>query len=120
MTGLERLYLEEVYPHLRGERMLNHIVETILSTPDKDSNLYLLITGSLVYCENNALNHAATEISEEFFNILDIFNSNPKKTTLSLFPNNYFRVSELVVNLKNRKANRCTKYSHEHQVSSKE
>nr|CAD7430332.1 unnamed protein product [Timema monikensis] len=35
--------------------------KTTLSTPDRDSNLDLPITGSLVYCESSALDHVATK-----------------------------------------------------------
>nr|CAD7450061.1 unnamed protein product [Timema bartmani] len=42
-----------------GERKT--IVETTLSTPDRDSNLALTVIGSLVYCESSALDHVATE-----------------------------------------------------------
>nr|CAD7440345.1 unnamed protein product [Timema bartmani] len=40
-------------------RVENHFVNTILSTPDRDSNLVPLIIG--IYCESSALDHAATE-----------------------------------------------------------
>ncbi|CAG2062164.1 unnamed protein product [Timema podura] len=50
-TGLGRLNLEEVYPHLRGGIVENHLIKTILSTPDKDSNPYLPVIGNPVYYE---------------------------------------------------------------------
>nr|CAD7445793.1 unnamed protein product [Timema bartmani] len=58
--GLVRLYFLEVYLQLPGERMENHIGENTLSTPNRESNLYLPVIGSLVYCESSALEHAAT------------------------------------------------------------
>nr|CAD7585837.1 unnamed protein product [Timema genevievae] len=39
--------------------------KTNLSTPGRDSNLNLLVLGSLVYCESEALDHAATEVVKE-------------------------------------------------------
>nr|CAD7458011.1 unnamed protein product [Timema tahoe] len=39
----------------------NHSGKTTLSTPDRDSNLNLPVTGSLVYCESSALDHAVTK-----------------------------------------------------------
>nr|CAD7412048.1 unnamed protein product [Timema cristinae] len=52
---------EEVYQHSRGGRVKKHLGKTTLSTPDRDSNPDLPVTGSLVYCESDALDHAATE-----------------------------------------------------------
>nr|CAD7587043.1 unnamed protein product [Timema genevievae] len=52
---------EEVYSHLRGGRMGNNFGKTTLSTPDRDSNLNPPVIGSLVYCENSTLDHAATK-----------------------------------------------------------
>nr|CAD7257652.1 unnamed protein product [Timema shepardi] len=42
-------------------RAENNIVKATLITPYRDSNPYLLHTGSLVYCESYALDNAATE-----------------------------------------------------------
>nr|CAD7258904.1 unnamed protein product [Timema shepardi] len=39
-------------------------VKTTLSTPDQDSNLDLLVIGSLVYCVSNVLDHVTTEIGD--------------------------------------------------------
>ncbi|CAG2054683.1 unnamed protein product [Timema podura] len=61
-VGLGRSYLEELYPYLRGGKVENHYRKTILSTPDRDSNLAIPVFGSLVYCESRALDHAATEV----------------------------------------------------------
>nr|CAD7587697.1 unnamed protein product [Timema genevievae] len=47
-----------VYPHLR--RVENDFGKN-LRTPDQNSNLYLPVIGSLVYCECSALDHEATE-----------------------------------------------------------
>nr|CAD7395674.1 unnamed protein product [Timema poppensis] len=41
--------------------MKNHLGKITLGTPDRDSNLNLPVIGSLVYCESDALDHAATE-----------------------------------------------------------
>nr|CAD7425786.1 unnamed protein product [Timema monikensis] len=59
-TGNGVIRDEEVYSHLHGGRGENHFGKTTLSTSDLDSNPNLII-GSLVYCESNALDHAATE-----------------------------------------------------------
>nr|CAD7398258.1 unnamed protein product [Timema poppensis] len=52
---------KEVYSHLRGGRLENHLGKTTLNTPDRDLNLNLPIIGSLVYCESSALDHVDTE-----------------------------------------------------------
>nr|CAD7399801.1 unnamed protein product [Timema cristinae] len=41
------------------------VLETTLSTPDRDVNLDLLVTGSLVYCDSSALDPTATEAGME-------------------------------------------------------
>nr|CAD7461100.1 unnamed protein product [Timema tahoe] len=46
------------YKRDRGKPCLE---QTTLITPDRDSNLDLPVIGSLVYCESNALDHAAIE-----------------------------------------------------------
>ncbi|CAG2053764.1 unnamed protein product [Timema podura] len=38
--------------------------KTTLSTLDRDSNLYLPVISSLVYCESSGLDHAATEVGK--------------------------------------------------------
>nr|CAD7454913.1 unnamed protein product [Timema tahoe] len=58
---LGRLHLEEVYRHKLGRRVENHFGKTTLTSLDQDSNFNLPIIGSLVYCENSALYHAATK-----------------------------------------------------------
>nr|CAD7398713.1 unnamed protein product [Timema cristinae] len=45
--------------HTRG-RVENHFGKTILTTPERDLNLNLLIIGSLVYCEGNTLDYVTT------------------------------------------------------------
>nr|CAD7577310.1 unnamed protein product [Timema californicum] len=57
------LQKHEVYPHLRGGRVDNHLGEggRNFSKPDQDSNLDLSVIGSLVYCKSSALDHVATE-----------------------------------------------------------
>nr|CAD7570677.1 unnamed protein product [Timema californicum] len=42
--------------------MENHLVKTTLRIPYRDSNLELLVIGSLVYCESSALADVATEV----------------------------------------------------------
>nr|CAD7456889.1 unnamed protein product [Timema tahoe] len=59
--GLGRLYLEEVYLHLRGRRVDNYFGNITFNTLDRDSNLNLPVIGSRVYFESNALDHTATE-----------------------------------------------------------
>nr|CAD7256964.1 unnamed protein product [Timema shepardi] len=54
--------LEEVYLHLRGKRVGNHLEKTTLSTPNQYSYPDLQVMDSLGYCESDALDHVATEI----------------------------------------------------------
>nr|CAD7446816.1 unnamed protein product [Timema bartmani] len=56
------LNVEEVYLHLCGERVENHIGINTLSTPNWDSNLNLPVFGSPIYSESGALDHVATEM----------------------------------------------------------
>nr|CAD7424910.1 unnamed protein product [Timema monikensis] len=44
--GIWKVELEEVNPHLRGERMENHLGKTTPSSPDRDSNLGLPVLSS--------------------------------------------------------------------------
>nr|CAD7393192.1 unnamed protein product [Timema cristinae] len=48
---------EEVYPYLHRGRVENHLGKTTFSIPDQDSNLNLHVIGTLVYCENYALDY---------------------------------------------------------------
>nr|CAD7440936.1 unnamed protein product [Timema bartmani] len=48
--------------HLHGGRVENNLGKTNLSTPNQDSNLDLLINGSLLHFENDALDRAFTAI----------------------------------------------------------
>nr|CAD7445025.1 unnamed protein product [Timema bartmani] len=48
-------------PFLLAEAGECKIGKTTLSTPDQDSNLNLTVTSSLVYCENESLDHVSTE-----------------------------------------------------------
>nr|CAD7430328.1 unnamed protein product [Timema monikensis] len=43
--GIGKVELEEVNPHLRGGRVENHLGKTTPSSPDRDSNLDLLVLG---------------------------------------------------------------------------
>nr|CAD7256925.1 unnamed protein product [Timema shepardi] len=61
-TGLGRLYLEEIYPHVRGRGVENHFGKTTLSTLDRELSFDLTVIGSLVYCESSALDHASIEV----------------------------------------------------------
>nr|CAD7575247.1 unnamed protein product [Timema californicum] len=56
------LLLEKVSPHLRRRRVEINFRKNPLSTTDHDYNLDLPVIGSIVYCENNALDHAAKEV----------------------------------------------------------
>nr|CAD7402706.1 unnamed protein product [Timema cristinae] len=51
----------EIYLHLRGGRVENHLGKTTLSTSNRDSNFILSVIGGIVYYENDALVHVATE-----------------------------------------------------------
>nr|CAD7576461.1 unnamed protein product [Timema californicum] len=44
--GIGKVELEEVNPHLRGERVENHLGKTTPSSPDRDSNLDLPVLSS--------------------------------------------------------------------------
>nr|CAD7434542.1 unnamed protein product [Timema monikensis] len=44
-----------------GGKVKKHLVKTTLIKPDQDSNATLPVISSLVYCESNALDRAATE-----------------------------------------------------------
>nr|CAD7571048.1 unnamed protein product [Timema californicum] len=46
ITGIGKVELEEVNPHLCGGRVENHLGKTTPSSPDKDSNPDLLVLGS--------------------------------------------------------------------------
>nr|CAD7260282.1 unnamed protein product [Timema shepardi] len=45
-TGIGKVELEEVNPHLRGEKVENHLGKTTPSSPDRDSNLDLSVLSS--------------------------------------------------------------------------
>nr|CAD7462717.1 unnamed protein product [Timema tahoe] len=51
--------LTEAYPHLR--EVENYLEKTTLATPDRDSNPDLLVIGSQVFYESDAIDHAATK-----------------------------------------------------------
>ncbi|CAG2058457.1 unnamed protein product [Timema podura] len=59
--GNKLLHLDEVYPHLYGRRLDNQFGNTTLSTTDRNLNLNLPVTISLVYCENDIVDHVATK-----------------------------------------------------------
>nr|CAD7262000.1 unnamed protein product [Timema shepardi] len=63
-SALANYATEAVYSHFRGRRVENNFGKTVLSTPNRDSNLDLPVIGSLVYCESDALDHVATEAEE--------------------------------------------------------
>nr|CAD7403167.1 unnamed protein product [Timema cristinae] len=46
LTGIGKVELEEVNPHLRGGRVENHLGKTTPSSPDRDSNLDLPVLSS--------------------------------------------------------------------------
>nr|CAD7573799.1 unnamed protein product [Timema californicum] len=55
---------------VNGGRVENHLVKNTLNTPDKDSNLDLLVISRLVYCERSALDHASTEACQPTLRVL--------------------------------------------------
>nr|CAD7569500.1 unnamed protein product [Timema californicum] len=55
-SSLHLTETQEVYPTLRAI-VENHFGKINLSTPDRDSNLDFLVSGSLVYCESSTLDH---------------------------------------------------------------
>nr|CAD7439066.1 unnamed protein product [Timema bartmani] len=55
-------YLKEMYQQLRGGRVENNFGKNLLSTPNRDSNLYLPVISGLVDWERSALDHTATEV----------------------------------------------------------
>nr|CAD7434529.1 unnamed protein product [Timema monikensis] len=59
--GLESLYLDKVYPHLRGEGVGKPFCKTTLSTPGQNSNLDLPDICSPVYCESSSLDYVHPE-----------------------------------------------------------
>ncbi|CAG2053359.1 unnamed protein product, partial [Timema podura] len=60
---LRRLNLKEVNLHLRGGRVENHLGKTTSSSPDRDSNIDLLVLGSLAQHETSVL---ANYVTKEF------------------------------------------------------
>ncbi|CAG2054175.1 unnamed protein product [Timema podura] len=53
-------------PYIPKRRMSYYLFrKTILSTPDRDSNLDLPVIVSLIYCKSSALDHAATEADND-------------------------------------------------------
>nr|CAD7264505.1 unnamed protein product [Timema shepardi] len=60
-TGKSRGYGFEVYPHLFGGRVGNHLRETTTSSPKRDTNLNLPILCSLAQHETSVLANYATE-----------------------------------------------------------
>nr|CAD7439821.1 unnamed protein product [Timema bartmani] len=53
---------KQLQANVKMRKVENHYGKTIISTPDRDSNLAIPVFGSLVYCESSALGHAATEV----------------------------------------------------------
>nr|CAD7438941.1 unnamed protein product [Timema bartmani] len=60
-SSLVRLNLEEVSPHLRGERTENHLGENRPSSPDRDSSLDLPVLDSPAEHDTSALANYATK-----------------------------------------------------------
>nr|CAD7571944.1 unnamed protein product [Timema californicum] len=56
--------LEVVFLFLRGDGVKNQSGKTTLQTPGRDSNPDLSVTGSLGYCESDALDRASTEAAK--------------------------------------------------------
>nr|CAD7414631.1 unnamed protein product [Timema poppensis] len=67
-NGFGRLYLEDMYQQSRGVKVENHFENPSSVHPIEDSKLDISVISSLVtlvYCEGNALDHAATKASAE-------------------------------------------------------
>nr|CAD7269519.1 unnamed protein product [Timema shepardi] len=64
-SAVKRVLIHEQY-YVKNDVPVNDVAllegKTTLSTPDRDSNLDLPVIGGLVYCENDGLEHAATEV----------------------------------------------------------
>nr|CAD7442399.1 unnamed protein product [Timema bartmani] len=59
-----RLNVEEVNPHLRGGRVEKYLGKTTPSSPERDSNLDLIVLGSLAQHETSALANYTTEAGQ--------------------------------------------------------
>nr|CAD7589724.1 unnamed protein product [Timema genevievae] len=64
---LARLNMDEVNPHLREGRVVNHIGKTSSSSPELDSNLDLLVLCSLAQHKTNVLANYATKVLEAHY-----------------------------------------------------
>nr|CAD7601661.1 unnamed protein product [Timema genevievae] len=62
-----RICMEGEWETIRGDT---------LSTPDRDSHLYLPVIGILVYSESDALDHAATEVTGWMDNSVKVYQEN--------------------------------------------
>nr|CAD7400227.1 unnamed protein product [Timema poppensis] len=71
-TDEEERILEVIYLHLCEKKVENHFEKTTLNTPDRDSNLDLLVIISLIYCEDSAFDNAATEAGILVVTIVDV------------------------------------------------
>nr|CAD7426880.1 unnamed protein product [Timema monikensis] len=89
---LGRLYLEEVYLHVRGGEVGTHIGKTTFNTPERDLKLDLPVISSLVYYESCTLDHLATEASYVFVSVC--LNVNSQNTgTASYYPFGLYALS---------------------------
>nr|CAD7413736.1 unnamed protein product [Timema poppensis] len=72
-------YINRKCPRICVEGEWTTILEkTTLSTPDRDSNLYLPVIGSEAYCKSSALDHATTkavtgELNNEFGDVISFY-----------------------------------------------
>nr|CAD7201585.1 unnamed protein product [Timema douglasi] len=75
---------KEVYKHSRGGKVENQFRKTALNTPHRDSSPNILVIGSLIQHESDALNHAATKAAYE--NKSNMFENN---VSGEMFPSTY-------------------------------
>ncbi|CAG2061224.1 unnamed protein product, partial [Timema podura] len=87
---LRRLNLEEVYSHLRGGRVENHLGKTTPSSPAIDLNLDLPILGSQAQHETSALTNYATDVD---LNPIPWARRLPSSTSSTRWPDFIIRVT---------------------------
>nr|CAD7590140.1 unnamed protein product [Timema genevievae] len=62
--GWGRLHLEQVYSHLRGEKVEDNLEKKTWNTLNRDLNPNIPVIGNLVYFESDALDSAAAELGD--------------------------------------------------------
>ncbi|CAG2063082.1 unnamed protein product, partial [Timema podura] len=70
-VGGSTMHNNEVSPHLRGGRVENRLEKTLPSSPDRDSNLDLLVLSSLPQHDTSSLANYATEVARDNENELN-------------------------------------------------